>query len=346
MRRGPGIGGLKKREAATTKYAAVGAALETTQLAHLTKQLSLFKDSLATFALKHKQEINKNPIFRRQFQEMCAKVGVDPLASHKGFWASLLGVGDFYYELGIQVVEVCMITRQANGGLISLEELMTRLRRMRSKKAEEISSDDVIYSVKKLAALGNGFQVLVIGGNQQPNGGGGGGGTGGGSGGGYLNSPSGGIASSSFSSFSSSSSSSSTVTTLTTSSSFSSFSLPSSTSTPTTGRVMILSVPTELNRDHMSILELAQESGCVSEELISSKLGWPKHRVDTVMEVLMNEGMVWVDDQAVVAGGRVRREYWFASIYLEALNRSNFTVSGSPNLSATESSSNVKPLGY
>ena len=37
---------------------------------------------------------------------MCSKIGVDPLASSKGFWAQLLGVGDFYYELGVQIVEV------------------------------------------------------------------------------------------------------------------------------------------------------------------------------------------------------------------------------------------------
>ena len=29
--------------------------------------------------------------------------GVDPLASNKGFWAQVLGVGDFYYELAVQV---------------------------------------------------------------------------------------------------------------------------------------------------------------------------------------------------------------------------------------------------
>ncbi len=29
--------------------------------------------------------------------------GVDPLASGKGFWAELLGVGDFYFELTVQV---------------------------------------------------------------------------------------------------------------------------------------------------------------------------------------------------------------------------------------------------
>ncbi len=34
---------------------------------------------------------------------MCASVGVDPLASNKGFWTELLGFGDFYYELGVQI---------------------------------------------------------------------------------------------------------------------------------------------------------------------------------------------------------------------------------------------------
>ena len=34
---------------------------------------------------------------------MCASIGVDPLASSKGFWSEMLGVGDFYYELGVQV---------------------------------------------------------------------------------------------------------------------------------------------------------------------------------------------------------------------------------------------------
>ena len=45
-------------------------------------------------------DIHKNPTCSSQFHEMCAKVGVDPLASYKGFWAELLGIGDFYYELG------------------------------------------------------------------------------------------------------------------------------------------------------------------------------------------------------------------------------------------------------
>jgi len=46
----------------------------------LEKQLGAFKEKLELFAKKHKNDISKNPLFRRQFQEMCAQVGVDPLA--------------------------------------------------------------------------------------------------------------------------------------------------------------------------------------------------------------------------------------------------------------------------
>ena len=36
-------------------------------------------------------------------KEMCASIGVDPLASGKGFWSNMLDIGDFYYELGIDM---------------------------------------------------------------------------------------------------------------------------------------------------------------------------------------------------------------------------------------------------
>lgn len=73
------------------------------------------------------------------FNEMCQKIGVDPLASKRGFWSQLLGVGDFYYELGVQIVEVCLRTRSSNGGLIDIDELKQRLVKMRGPKAQEIS---------------------------------------------------------------------------------------------------------------------------------------------------------------------------------------------------------------
>ena len=46
----------------------------------MSKQMETFKDHLEDFAAKHKEEIRKDAAFRVQFQEMCASIGVDPLA--------------------------------------------------------------------------------------------------------------------------------------------------------------------------------------------------------------------------------------------------------------------------
>lgn len=46
----------------------------------MAEQLSSFKQNLEMFARKHKKEINRDPEFRRHFQQMCASIGVDPLA--------------------------------------------------------------------------------------------------------------------------------------------------------------------------------------------------------------------------------------------------------------------------
>lgn len=132
---------------------------------------------METFAEKHKHEIKKDVAFRKQFQEMCATVGVDPLActcvfarlvfilffsASKGFWSQVLGVGDFYYELAVQIVEVCVATSEQNGGLISLDELLLRVRKARgkSRSAQDVSSDDILRAIKKLRSLGDGFAVI------------------------------------------------------------------------------------------------------------------------------------------------------------------------------------------
>jgi len=36
----------------------------------------------------------------------------------------MLGVGDFYYELGIQIIEVCLATSHQNGGRFNLTSLV------------------------------------------------------------------------------------------------------------------------------------------------------------------------------------------------------------------------------
>lgn len=86
-----------------------------------------FKVHLEEFAKKHRQDIQKDPQFRAQFQKMCSTIGVDPIASNKGFWAELLGIGDFYYELGLNIIDICVQTRYQNGGLMDLSDLRAHL---------------------------------------------------------------------------------------------------------------------------------------------------------------------------------------------------------------------------
>lgn len=69
-----------------------------------------------------REEIRRSPEFRAQFHTMCANIGVDPLASNKGVWAQLLGFGNFYSELGVQIIEACLATRCA--GLLSSRKMV------------------------------------------------------------------------------------------------------------------------------------------------------------------------------------------------------------------------------
>ncbi|XP_021095606.1 vacuolar-sorting protein SNF8 isoform X1 [Heterocephalus glaber] len=163
-RRGVGAGAIAKKKLAEAKYKERGTVLAEDQLTQMSKQLDMFKTNLEEFASKHKQEIRKNPEFRVQFQDMCATIGVDPLASGKGFWSEMLGVGDFYYELGVQVIEVCLALKHRNGGLITLEELHQQVLKGRGKFAQDVSQDDLLRAIKKLKALGSGFGIIPVGG--------------------------------------------------------------------------------------------------------------------------------------------------------------------------------------
>ena len=45
-------------------------------------------------------------------------------------------MGDFYYELGIQLIQVCMERRANSGGLDSASEILQALRERRGPKAQ------------------------------------------------------------------------------------------------------------------------------------------------------------------------------------------------------------------
>ena len=112
------------------------------------QQLQVFKDNLQQFASKHAQELRQNTIFRSRFQSLCLKIGVDPLQSQKSFWSSL-GFGDFYYELCIQLVQICIQTRPTNGGLLEFNQAKSMLSKLRVNQ-QEISDVDIEAALKCL----------------------------------------------------------------------------------------------------------------------------------------------------------------------------------------------------
>ncbi|XXG64498.1 hypothetical protein AAC387_Pa05g2436 [Persea americana] len=239
MRRRPGISGLQTAAAARDQYRLLGENVAKIRTDLMKEQLATFRSQLEEFARKHKNDIRKNPAFRSQFHEMCAKVGVDPLASNKGFWAELLGIGDFYYELGVQIVEICLATRSHNGGLINLQELCTLLCQRRKTARDSVSEDDCLRAISKLKALGSGFEVISVG-----------------------------------------------------------------------KKKLVRSVPTELNKDHNAILELAQAHGYVTVEEVEKQLLWSSGRAVDTLETLLKEGLSMIDD-----GHRDgKRRYWFPCV--------------------------------
>lgn len=165
-RRGVGVG-----RAGAAIYAKKAEELKATSLASAMETVEKLEVKLAEFAKTHKHAIQHDPAFRAKFLDMCAPLGVDPLSAEKGFWGSMLGIGEFYYELSVKVAEVCLASRSRNGGIIRVSEVKKILTRRGTKfsfadsknRSSSYSEDDIITSVKKLSKLGSGFRTIEVG---------------------------------------------------------------------------------------------------------------------------------------------------------------------------------------
>ncbi|KAG6821140.1 hypothetical protein H0H93_005360 [Arthromyces matolae] len=167
-RGGVGIAAFERAEQSNRSFAQLSSALSQSQVNHLHAQLAHFRSALADFASTHRNSIKNDPVFRQAFQQMCASIGVDPLAGPRkgGWWAEMLGLGDWQHELGVQIVDVCVSTRERNGGLIEMSELVHTVSKLRGVHGGGITEDDVLRSIKTLEPLGAGYQVVEVGGKK------------------------------------------------------------------------------------------------------------------------------------------------------------------------------------
>ena len=68
MRRRAGVGAIQKKKLEEERYRDKGNVLAENQMEELSKQFDAFRTNLEEFARDHKQEIKKDPEFRKHFQ--------------------------------------------------------------------------------------------------------------------------------------------------------------------------------------------------------------------------------------------------------------------------------------
>jgi ESCRT-II complex subunit VPS22 len=250
-RRGVGVGRHSTYTSSGTSKAAQKKAdeLKATSLQSAIDTVEKLEVKLTEFAKRHRSEIQKDPVFRHRFLQMCAPLGVDPLSSEKTALGSLLGIGDFYHELSVKIAEVCLSTKSSNGGIMSVREIQTMLKQRKTRlgmAAQQTTTDvsvaDIEVAIKKLGKLGGGFRTIQVG-----------------------------------------------------------------------KSTMVVSVPTELDNDHMQVLTAAQQVGGegVTIDQVMKATGWNKQRAERAIELLLQEGMAWLDEYKGVS------YYWFTSLWQE-----------------------------
>ena len=257
---------------------------------------------LTEFAQRHQNEIKNDPIFRHRFLQMCAPLGIDVLSSSKqktNLFHSLFGNStqtdqndDYYYELAVKCAEVCLATQNRNGGIMSLQEIQSILQNRKTKMRVTAASPKTKNSNTPPPATLEDIRIAI----QQ------------------LSILGGGFRTVQLPSSSSHNSTGSTANSGTSSHS-------SSKNEMLTTTTMVISVPTELDHDHMQIFSIAQQqndgsctSGITIDEL-QRKTKWNSTaRVQRAMDLLLQEGMAWIDvDKGVTY-------YWFTSIWQQQLN--------------------------
>lgn len=171
-----------------------------------------------------------------------------------------MGMGDWYYALGIQVVDVCLAARERGGGLIALEQVLHAVTLLRKggdtlKKGGEISENDVKRAIETLEPLGCGYAVIEVGGVK-----------------------------------------------------------------------VVRCSPGGLDKDSLIVIEVATATGRGSvtaaevwEHTRTNKVGnWTFDRVQRALErSLMEDGMVWLDEQSGSSTTQVRagQEYWVPALF-------------------------------
>eukprot|EP00825_Cyclidium_porcatum_P019935 TRINITY_DN22800_c0_g1_i3.p1 TRINITY_DN22800_c0_g1~~TRINITY_DN22800_c0_g1_i3.p1 ORF type:complete len:203 (+),score=33.55 TRINITY_DN22800_c0_g1_i3:148-756(+) len=195
------------------------------------------------FAQKYKEQINKNPQYRNNFNELCLKIGVDPMSSKKNVLSSL-GFGDFYIQLTMVVLDICEKEKSRNGGIMSIKDIIEKIK-TRHKNLDSVTSSDICKAIDKAKILGN-FQIF--------------------------------------------------------------------------NQAYVSIVPIALSNEIERLMSLSDQYGCFTEKLIITKLQWSTKLMEENINILRQQGLIWLDKKTPDKQAR----YYFISMlnsYLENIDK-------------------------
>lgn len=142
-------------------YSRLGEALRQKHSSELATQLSVFQSALINFANDHGDTIRNDPEFRDKFTQIYRLIGVDALELHIFLESKSSNNEKYLVGLLVRLVEICRLTRDLNGGLISLTELHQRLQESLTVPLE-VTLDHVTQAVDLLLTLGKGYELVHI----------------------------------------------------------------------------------------------------------------------------------------------------------------------------------------
>ncbi|KAK4050157.1 ESCRT II complex subunit Dot2 [Microbotryomycetes sp. JL201] len=188
-RRGVGYSSLQRHIDTANSYTTLSTSLAQQQTQALESSLATFQQALSSFSTHHRQKILSSPEFRTHFSQLCNELGVDPLGgASKGIWDKV-GLGDWYFALGVQIVDVCLQLRDRAGGLVALDEVIQNVTALRTGQTRQprlppsasrtnlhktlplappaatadISEADVHRAIEALEPLGSGYAIMHVG---------------------------------------------------------------------------------------------------------------------------------------------------------------------------------------